>query len=377
MDLKEHIHEIKIGIKLERFPNEEAVKQGIIIRILTALSWNCWDTKIVCPEYSTGSGRVDYALCDTFEKPIVFIEAKKDLEKQNDNSVRQLMEYCFEIGVRMAILTDGKEWRFYLPKEEGSYKDRNFFTLYLLERDDDECSFRLSRYLDYQKTISKETDTKAKEDFKNKSNKKTVEQILPQAWKRLVEDRDEDLINLLAESVSMVCGLKPDNDVIISFLEEKILIANENDLQKTVNRPINKTTVKSTIETTNQEQINAGDAGAHSFDEDFTGKSPFAFVLQGQRFNVKSWQDIYTQFIEHLNNIDNNKIENLPNNPDFISNRNRKFFSDKDSDLKVAKKVTNTIYAEANLSANLIKANIANLLKLFGIDTEEICFYWN
>jgi predicted type IV restriction endonuclease len=373
MELQEHLQDIKVGLKLGRYSKEEGVKQGIILRILSALSWNCWDTKTVCPEYSVGSGRVDYALCNNFGQPLVFIEAK-DIGKQNDNSEEQLMKYSFEKGVPMAILTDGKEWSFYLPTQIGDYQDRRIYKLNLLERENEECSFRLSRYLDYQKTMSGETIKMAHEDYKNQRNKKIVEQSLPEAWKRLVEERDEILIDLLANSVEDICGFKPDNEMIIDFLDEKINIVNEKEPQKAINRPINKATIKPAKQSIDQVQI---DPNAHFLNEDFKGNKPYAFVIQGQRFNIRNWQDIYARVIDYLNNIDTYKIANLPNNPDFISNRNMRYFSDKESDLRVAKKVTNTIYAEVNLSANSIKENIARLLKLFNIDSAEIYFYWN
>ena len=372
MELQEHLQDIKVGLKLGRYSKEEGVKQGIILRILSALSWNCWDTKTVCPEYSVGSGRVDYALCNNFGQPLVFIEAK-DIGKQNDNSEEQLMKYSFEKGVPMAILTDGKEWSFYLPTQIGDYQDRRIYKLNLLERENEECDFRLSRYLDFQKTMSGETIKMAHEDYKNQRNKKIVEQSLPEAWKRLVEERDEILINLLANSVEDVCGFKPDNEVIIDFLDEKINIGNEKNYQKPLTRPVNKTTVKPTQQPV-QEQINAD---VHFLNEDFKGNKPYAIEIQKERFSVRNWQEVYIKVIDYLNNIDKYKIANLPNNPDFISNRNMKYFSDKENDLRVPKKVTNTIYAEVNLSANLIKTNIARLLKLFNIDSTSIYFYWN
>ena len=107
------------------------------------------------------------------------------------------------------------------------------------------------------------------------------------------------------------------------------------------------------------------------------GVKPYAIEIQKERFSVRNWQEVYIKVIDYLNNIDKYKIANLPNNPDFISNRNMKYFSDKENDLRVPKKVTNTIYAEVNLSANLIKTNIARLLKLFNIDSTSIYFYWN
>jgi predicted type IV restriction endonuclease len=43
---------------------------------------------------------------------------------QSDRAERQLFEYAFHDGVPMAILTDGREWNFFLPGEQGDYGER-------------------------------------------------------------------------------------------------------------------------------------------------------------------------------------------------------------------------------------------------------------
>jgi len=48
---------------------------------------------------------------------------------------RQLFEYVFHLGVPMAILTDGQEWSFYLPGEQGRYDERRVYKIDLLELD--------------------------------------------------------------------------------------------------------------------------------------------------------------------------------------------------------------------------------------------------
>ena len=47
MDLEEHIRQIRLGIEARQFANEAAVSQGIVLRLLGALSWPCWDTHVV------------------------------------------------------------------------------------------------------------------------------------------------------------------------------------------------------------------------------------------------------------------------------------------------------------------------------------------
>ncbi|MBP0633710.1 MULTISPECIES: hypothetical protein [unclassified Cupriavidus] len=78
-------------------------------------------------------------------KAIAFIEVKQI--GQSDGAERQLFEYAFHAGVPMAVLTDGREWNFFLPGEQGDYRKRRVYKLDLVERDVRESVERLERYL--------------------------------------------------------------------------------------------------------------------------------------------------------------------------------------------------------------------------------------
>ena len=113
------------------------MSQGIVLRILHALGWPAYDTQAVWPEYSLSGRRVDFALCHPPGKPIAFIEVKQI--GQSDGAERQLFEYAFHDGVPMAILTDGREWNFFLPGEQGDYGERRVYKLDMMECDLAEC----------------------------------------------------------------------------------------------------------------------------------------------------------------------------------------------------------------------------------------------
>lgn len=221
MNLEEHIEEIRLGIKAGRFINEASVSQGIVLRILHALSWPAYDTQIVCPEYSLQGRRVDYALCYPPSKPIAFIEVKQI--GQSEGAERQLFEYAFHIGVQLAILTDGREWNFFLPGEQGDYGERRVYKLDIVERDISECVARLNRYLQYDASISGAAIEAAREDYRNVSRDRQMKATLPKAWSRLLEEEDELLIELVADRVESLCGYKPDPDTVASFLKENVV----------------------------------------------------------------------------------------------------------------------------------------------------------
>jgi hypothetical protein len=59
MSLETTLTDIIARLRQGRFPNEQAISQGIVLRVLQELGWDTWDTAVVWPEYQTGQGRAD------------------------------------------------------------------------------------------------------------------------------------------------------------------------------------------------------------------------------------------------------------------------------------------------------------------------------
>lgn len=222
MTLEEHIEDIRSSIKSGRFRNEAAVSQGIVLRLLQALGWPTYDTQVVCPEYSLEGRRVDFALCHPSAKPIAFIEVKQI--GQSDGAERQLFEYAFHIGVPVVILTDGQEWNFFLPAEQGDYGERRVYKLDLVERAVQESISRLNRYLSYAEVSTGRAITAAREDYKNVSRNRQMLATLPEAWAKLVSEEDDLLLELIADRVESLSGFKPDLDTVATFLRDNVIL---------------------------------------------------------------------------------------------------------------------------------------------------------
>lgn len=222
MTLDQHIEDIRAGIRAGRFGNEASVSQGIVLRLLHALSWPAYDTQTVCPEYSLEGRRVDFALCHPPGKPIAFVEVKQ--VGQSEGAERQLFEYAFHTGVPLAILTDGREWNFFLPGEQGDYGERRVYKLDILEREISESSSRLTRYLKYDAIVSGAALSAAREDYRNVSRARQMKDTLPEAWGKLVEEEDDLLLELIADQVESLCGFKPDPDTVAKFLKDHIAL---------------------------------------------------------------------------------------------------------------------------------------------------------
>lgn len=225
MGIEQEINAIRVGIKTGRFSNEASVSQGVVLRLLNALGWPTYDTDAVWPEYSLGGRRVDYALCSPPSKPIAFIEVKQ--LGQSDGAERQLFEYAFRAGVPMAILTDGQEWNFFLPGEQGDYGERRVYKLDIVGRDINECVERLNRYLSYSDIASGAAIEAARADYRNASRDRQMLAMLPKAWGQLVADADESLLDMLADRVESLCGFRPGPDTVAAFLKGSVPVQTE------------------------------------------------------------------------------------------------------------------------------------------------------
>ena len=220
MGIEQEIASIREGIAAGRFTNEAAVSQGIVLRLLHALSWPAYDTQVVWPEYGLSGKRVDFALCHPPGKPIALIEVKQI--GQSDGAERQLFEYAFHNGVPMAILTDGREWNFFLPGEQGDYGERRVYKLDIVEREILESAFRLRRYLLHDDVVTGQAIRSARDDYQNVSRERQMRAALPKAWGKLIEEEDEMLLEILADRVESICGFKPEPDMVSAFLKSDV-----------------------------------------------------------------------------------------------------------------------------------------------------------
>jgi hypothetical protein len=63
----------------------------------------------------------------------------------------------------------------------------------------------------------------ARDDYKNVSNARTIQNALPEAWKSLLEEEDDLLVELIADKVQTITGFKPTPDAVADFIANRIL----------------------------------------------------------------------------------------------------------------------------------------------------------
>ena len=136
MGFKEDIQKLKIDI-FERKPhisNEEQTKQSLIIPFIHLLGYDTSDPLEVKAEFVSDYGkkagtRVDYAILKD-NKPIIFIEAKP-VNTVLSNYDSQL-EFYFNSStndVKLGILTNGEEYRFFTDLKKSNKMDEKPFII--------------------------------------------------------------------------------------------------------------------------------------------------------------------------------------------------------------------------------------------------------
>jgi hypothetical protein len=182
MELSELLKRIQDSLRTGKYVNEAAISVQVLLPLLRRLGWPDDDPETVKPEYSIGGQRVDYALFHKI-KPIIFVEVKKPGRTEGGDT--QLFEYAYKQGIPMAILTDGREWFFYLPCEFGEIPDRCVYKLDILERTIDESVARFRRYLEFGRVCDGTALAAAKEDYQSKTTIKDIKATLPHAWQKI------------------------------------------------------------------------------------------------------------------------------------------------------------------------------------------------
>lgn len=219
--LEQDIRDIRENLRRECYPNEAAVSQGIVLRLLHTLGWPIHEAQVVHPQYPVEDLYVDYALCHPASKPRIFIEVK-GVGKSN-KAERQLFEYAFRHlrqDILLAVLTDGREWSFFLPAAGGSYEERQAYKLNLVENDIAESARGFERYLSHKAVRSGAAFTAAQDDYQDIARKRQTNDPDQKAWARLVPDQNEYLLEVIADCVELLYGYKPSTDKVARSLQE-------------------------------------------------------------------------------------------------------------------------------------------------------------
>ena len=200
--------------------DESATKQGVVLRLLSIAGWDTFDISQVVPEYTVGNRRVDYALRPGTPNA-VFIEVKRPGENLERHQ-QQLLEYCFQEGVNLAVLTNGRTWWLYLPLQAGSWDQRRFLTIDLEVQEPDIVERRFLAYLSPEMVGSGQAVRDAEALVESQQRAEIIGKTIVAAWNQIVQTPDELLVELISETTERICGFKPEPELVQQFLAQRI-----------------------------------------------------------------------------------------------------------------------------------------------------------
>lgn len=198
--------------------DEATTKQTVILNLLSTLGWKIFDAEETKPEYSVTAKRVDYALrINSINK--VFLEVKKPVEELESHQ-EQLLGYAFQEGVKLAVLTNGITWWFYLPLNEGSWEQRRFYAIDVLQQEPEDVATKFMDFLSRENVKSEMALRKATEIYQGNVRDNEIKKNMPRAWNKIVSEPDGLLVDLLLETIEKICGYRAEEGQVKRFLSE-------------------------------------------------------------------------------------------------------------------------------------------------------------
>ena len=334
--------------------DEANVKQGVILPVLQALGWDPFDIEEVRPEHSVGSRRVDYVLRPDGRNK-VFLEAKRPNEDLG-NHAPQLLDYSFREGVSLAVLTNGLNWWFYLPLREGSWDERRFGVIDLRNQDISQTADSLIDFLSRENVRSGTAVQHAESHLANLWKARRIDETLPRAWKQLIADPDDLLVELLNEKVKELCGWEADLAQVKRFLSDSMNPAPAQSFPKPPPTP-RPAFPKPSVP---RQQARRG----HNYKDNKLR----AFIFEGHSYPCRSWTQMLVDLAEEMFRRHAEKFDCVR------ELRQRKpYFSDNPVDLRQPKRIRDSIYfVETNLNTAQRLDISDDLLTKFGYTQQDL-----
>ncbi len=215
--------------------SEFQARKRILEPMLRHLGWDtdAWGGEVV-EEYELENRKVDYCLrIGNINK--VFIEAKKPAVNPSGHH-RQLIDYSFTGGARIAILTNCIQWLFFLPLSEGPWQQRMFYRCDILSDELDVLVESLGAFLSREKVVSGHAADAAENYLRGRQRENFVNHSFPEAWKKLVFSKDERFIEFFSDIVEQDWGERPQRSDVEAFLDAKIKLYEKVEEREAKNR---------------------------------------------------------------------------------------------------------------------------------------------
>ena len=191
----------------------------------------------------------------------------------------------------------------------SSYEDRRVYKLDLYERPSVEASEALTRYLECARVQAGEALETARKEYRSRNRQSQAKAAIPEAWRELVENGDELLVEILTNAVESKAGVRPDVDDVAEFLAglgKPIIVEAQRGIQA---QPTNSMSPRTTPNSKTNESSRSG-----------------KLVILGKAHNYQNAKDAMVIIFRELGKTDPSFLERCSQHPD-VQGRKRRYIA--------------------------------------------------
>ena len=347
--LTDFIQQIKDDKRFASF-DEAAIRQGVVLKILSFLGWDPFNTEEIRPELDVKGGRVDFSLRHNNTNK-VFIQVKKEL-KNFKKYQGQLTDYAVHEDVKLSALTDGITWWFSLPLQDGGQEEKKFHTIRIQEQQVGDITQNFEELLSKENVISDRAFETAEDIYQQRLSGILIIDTLPKAWNKIMSEPERWLYDILAQVTYELCGHKPDTETVEKFIALEL---DTNSGLASLFIPKMASLFKKNKKTTQVAY--------------YTEQSVEAFAFLGQKYKVKSWNEMLLKLCEIIAKKHKDDFEEVLT----LTGEHQGSFSTNQYELLTSVKIPGTeLYVNADLDDTVVMALAYGILELFGYEESDL-----
>ncbi|MBN1848598.1 MAG: hypothetical protein JW932_08430 [Deltaproteobacteria bacterium] len=344
-DLIEFIKKIQTENRINKL-EEAAIKQSIVLKILSLLGWDPFNIDEIEPDFQVGDGKVDFLLkCDNSKK--LFLMVKKDFNN-GQNLQDQLFAWSVQWNIKLAVLTSGATWLFFLPLMGGNAEEKKILMFDIHFDRAEDIAQDLNAFLNKQNIISGEAQKAAENIYYDRKKAVLISEHLPKAWLKVINEPEKYLVDIIAKVTKELSGYEPDLETVREFVLSEI---------------------KTKASTLKVQQPPILDKIKKIMKKDVKGKTIKAFSFQGQKYEVHSWKAMVLKLCDIIYDKHKEDFENIL----FITLDGRNCFSRNPHEFLECEKIARMeIYMDLHLTVKDMLALCKEILLLFGYKENEL-----
>ena len=328
---------------------ESAIKQGVVLRVLSAAGWDTFDLSEVQPEYRTGNSKVDLALMSpssarsrTTATPLVLVQIRPVGDNlQSDRLERQVLTHCAREEVSLAVLTNGLRWLLFFWSADSNLKENRFCEIDLSD-DLDTAAEDFNRFLAKDRVSSGQAARSAERTLQERNRNEVTQKAILEGWRQVVRGLDEGLIELVATASGQRTGERPENRFV-----RRVLMEHRSQL----------------LPDAEEDEGAVGGAGSGA------RRRPASFTLESEIQTVSSWPDLLVAVCEAIRRRHPESFERILE----VRGRSLPYFSRVENEVHQPRPIGDSgIYASCQGAGVLIEGRAKRVVELFGYPKEAL-----